>query len=69
MEVLSVAGVALHERAPLEALPRLNGFEPVPGAPVRYSDRRRYGWDPDVLYQGDFEVSNLSRFAEDMAAQ
>ncbi len=49
IEALAVSGAALYERAPLEAVSRLNGFEPLQGAPVRFSKQRRYGWDADVL--------------------
>jgi hypothetical protein len=69
MEALAASGSTLVERAPLEALAQLNGFEPLPGAPVRFSARRLYAWDPDVLTDSGDEVAQISRSAVEVAAQ
>ena len=47
LETLAQAGAALHEHAPLDALP--TAFEALPGAPLRFAPRRRHGWDPEVM--------------------
>ena len=49
IEALSVSGVALNERSAIDALPRLSGFEPLPGVPVFFSRTRTYAWDPELL--------------------
>jgi len=49
VEALSASGAALHETSLLEALPKLKGFEPIAGAPVRFSRNRMVAWEPDVL--------------------
>jgi hypothetical protein len=69
MEALAASGSALFERAPLEALPRLNGFEPLPGLPVRYSAQRHYAWDADVVADFGAEVAQISRATGTVAAQ
>lgn len=48
VELLSRAGAALHERALIAQLPRLNGTELVPGAPARFSKTQRYAFDREV---------------------
>ncbi len=68
VEALAASGAALHERAPLDALPRLNGFEPLPGAPVRYSEQRRYGWDPDVIALENEDTAQTLHSRPDLAA-
>lgn len=68
VEALAASGAALHERALLDALPHLNGFEPLPGAPVRYSARRHYGWDADVLAQDFDDPTQTLTTASDLAA-
>jgi Periplasmic binding protein len=48
-EALSESGAVLYEKAPLEALVRLHGFEPLPGAPVQFSKSQNTAWNPDLL--------------------
>jgi mono/diheme cytochrome c family protein len=48
-EALSESGAVLYEKAPLEALARLRGFEPLPGAPVQFSKSQNTAWNPDLL--------------------
>jgi hypothetical protein len=48
VELLSRSGARLHEASLLDAA-RLRSFEPIEGAPTRFTGTRRYGWDADVL--------------------
>ena len=45
VEWLARSGAVLHERSLLDQLPGTDGFEVLPGAPVRFGPRRRHGWD------------------------
>ncbi|MDW5316783.1 ABC transporter substrate-binding protein [Rhizobium sp. PL01] len=49
VEALSAAGASLHETSLIDVLPRLTGFEPIPGASVAFSVRRANAWDAGIL--------------------
>ncbi len=49
LELLSASGASLHERSILENFPVLDGFEPIPGIPLRLRQKRRFALEPNVL--------------------
>lgn len=49
LEAIAAGGSALHETSLERALSGLNGFEPITGAPLGFSERRRTGWSGEIL--------------------
>ncbi|MBV1796532.1 ABC transporter substrate-binding protein [Siccirubricoccus sp. G192] len=48
-EWLARAGAVLHEGSLPEQRASAWGYEPLPGAPLRFGQHRRHGWDADAI--------------------
>ena len=69
MEALSAAGASLHETSLIEVLPRITGFEPIPGIPVAFSLQRSNAWDPGILALDPEDISEDRRIPSLNAAK
>jgi hypothetical protein len=49
IELLATSGSQLHERSVLDSLDVLDGFEPLPGMPIKYQKARRFAWQPGII--------------------
>ena len=49
LELLSASGARLSQSSAIQSIGALDGFEPLPGAPIRLSKAQRFAWDPGVI--------------------